>query len=44
MHNFQAHTEQIREEMLKEIGVSSIGDLFSQIPVQARVDELNSLH
>lgn len=41
MHNFQAHTEQIREEMLKEIGVSSIGDLFSQIPVQARVDELN---
>ena len=41
MHNFQAHTKEIREEMLKSIGVSSIGDLFSQIPLQARVDELN---
>ena len=41
MHNFQAHTQKIREEMLKEIGVSSINDLFAQIPAQARVEKLN---
>lgn len=36
MHNFQAHTDEIRKEMLKEIGVSSIDDLFKQIPEKAR--------
>ena len=41
MHNFQAHTDKIREEMLKEIGVSSIDDLFRQIPEKARTGVLN---
>ena len=41
MHNFQAHTKKIREEMLKTIGVSSIDDLFNQIPVSARTGKLN---
>ena len=33
MKNFIAHTDKIREEMLKEISCSSIDDLFKQIPV-----------
>ena len=41
MHNFQAHTDKIRKEMLKEIGVSSIDDLFRQIPENARTGVLN---
>ena len=41
MHNFQTHTKEIREEMLKNIGISSIDELFKQIPESARVQELN---
>jgi len=41
MHNFQAHTEKIRKEMLEQIGVSSIDDLFQQIPQKARTGTLN---
>ena len=34
MKNFLAHTEEIRQEMLKEISGASLEDLFSQIPVK----------
>ena len=34
MKNFFAHTDEIRQEMLKEISCSSIEDLFKQIPVK----------
>lgn len=34
MKNFLAHTEEIRQEMLKEISCTSLEDLFSQIPVK----------
>lgn len=41
MNNFSAHSTKERQEMLKEIGVNSLDELFSQIPKQARVDGLN---
>ena len=34
MKNFLAHTDEIRNEMLKEISCASIDDLFKQIPVK----------
>ena len=34
MKNFLAHTDEIRNEMLKEISCASIEDLFKQIPVK----------
>ena len=34
MKNFVAHTDEIRNEMLKSINYESIDDLFKQIPVQ----------
>ena len=34
MKNFLAHTDEIREEMLREISCASIEDLFKQIPVK----------
>ena len=34
MKNFVAHTDKIRNEMLKSINYESIDDLFKQIPVQ----------
>lgn len=40
MYNFSAFTDAEREGILKEIGVSSIEDLFSHIPEKARF-ELN---
>ena len=39
MKNFIAHTDEIREEMLKDISLSSIEDLFTQVPV--RIKEFN---
>ena len=33
MKNFIAHTDKIRNEMLKEINYSSLGDLFKNLPV-----------
>lgn len=41
MENFFAHNNQVREEMLKEINVSSIEDLFSEIPQKARMATLD---
>ncbi len=34
MKNFLAHTDKIRQEMLKEVSCASIEDLFSRIPVK----------
>lgn len=41
MNNFTAHTSEIRQAMLDDIGVSKVEDLFSQIPDEARVRSLN---
>jgi len=40
---YMPHTEQQREEMLKKIGVSSVDDLFVDIPESARVSGLLDL-
>ena len=34
MKNFIAHTNEIRNEMLKAVSCASVDDLFKQIPVQ----------
>ena len=34
MKNFVAHTDEVRNEMLKSINCENIEDLFKQIPVQ----------
>lgn len=41
MRNFTAHSKENRTQMLKEIGVSSIDELFEKIPQAARVNKLN---
>lgn len=41
MKNFSANPENIKREMMDEINVSSIEDLFSQIPKDARIQGLN---
>lgn len=41
MNNFVALSEQDRQEMLSSISKSNIEELFSQIPKQARMQELN---
>ncbi len=41
MDNFFAHTIQERKEMLDSISVSSVEDLFSEIPQQARMKTLD---
>lgn len=38
MYNFSAFTQEDRNKMLKKIGVSSVEDLFSQIPQEARTE------
>lgn len=40
MYNFNAHTDSSRQEMLEKIGVKDIEDLFSQIPKEARMTDL----
>ena len=40
MKNFLVHNEDVKKEMLGSIGVSSIEDLFKQIPQKARMGEL----
>lgn len=40
---YMPHTEQQRQEMLKKVGVSSVDDLFVDIPQSARVDGLLDL-
>ncbi len=41
MRNFEAHTNEIREEMLKEIGVCDVEDFFDVIPRACRLEKLN---
>ena len=41
MKNFLVHNDEVKQEMLKSIGVASIEDLFKQIPEKARMSELN---
>ena len=40
MKNFLVHNEETTQQMCKEIGISSVEDLFSQIPQSARMAEL----
>ena len=35
MKNFIAHTDNTRQEMLKDISCQSIEDLFKQIPIKS---------
>ena len=39
MYNFEAHTNEAREQMLEKTGVKSIEELFSQIPQKARMTD-----
>lgn len=41
MLNFLAHTDETRTELLESISCSTIEDLFSKIPQEAKVKELN---
>ena len=41
MKNFLVHDENTRAEMLNNIGLNKIEDLFSQIPQTARMEKLN---
>ncbi|MDD3436181.1 MAG: aminomethyl-transferring glycine dehydrogenase subunit GcvPA [Candidatus Gastranaerophilales bacterium] len=41
MKNFLAHSDEIREQMLESISVKTVEELFSKIPQEARVKELN---
>lgn len=36
MNNFIAHTDETRQEMLKSIGLSSVDDLFKQVPIKIK--------
>lgn len=41
MKNFLAHNDETREQLLKSINVSSVEDLFKNIPQEARVKNFN---
>ena len=41
MRNFEAHTDNIRQKMLSDIGVNSIEELFDMIPKNCRMESLN---
>ena len=41
MKNFLVHSDEVKKEMLSSIGVSTIEDLFKQIPEKARMGELD---
>ena len=41
MKNFLVHNEDVKQEMLENIGLNSIEDLFKQIPSKARMVELD---
>ena len=41
MKNFLVHNDEVKEQMLSDIGVENIEKLFSQIPTQARVKDFN---
>lgn len=40
MKNFLVHTDEVKKEMLESLNVSSVEDLFKQIPQKARMGEL----
>ena len=40
MKNFLVHTDEVKREMLESINVSSVEDLFRQIPQKARMEKL----
>lgn len=40
MKNFLVHTDEVKKEMLESINVSSVEDLFKQIPQKARMGKL----
>lgn len=42
MKNFLAHTDKIREQMLKELSCTTLEDLFKQIPIQIKNFELTN--
>ena len=41
MKNFEAHTDEIRNAMLKELGAQKIEDIYSHIPQNIRLNGLN---
>lgn len=41
MKNFLVHNEQTTRQMCDDIGINSVEDLFSQIPKEVRMNELN---
>jgi glycine dehydrogenase subunit 1 len=41
MKNFLVHNEQTTRQMCNDIGISSVEDLFKQIPQNVRMSELN---
>ena len=41
MRNFEAHTDDVRQEMLSDIGVNSIEELFDMIPKNCRMESLS---
>jgi len=41
MKNFLVHNEETKAEMLNEIGIKTVEDLFSQIPAKARISKLD---
>lgn len=41
MKNFLVHNDKVKREMLESIEISSIEDLFKQIPAQARMGTMN---
>ena len=40
MKNFLVHSEEVKQDMLSSIKMSTIEDLFKQIPQSARMNEL----
>lgn len=41
MKNFLVHNDNVKKEMLDSIGLATIDDLFSQVPLEARMKSLN---
>ncbi len=41
MNNFAANTDEIRKQMMQDMGISSIEELFDVIPEEVRIDGLN---
>ena len=41
MKNFLVHNEETTKQMCESIGISSVEDLFNQIPKSVRMGELN---